>query len=99
MAFLNTQEREAFQQELTDIGDFIKVKRRLILADQKGRLAFFRNAQHSGQLETRYDLEGLGTRVTIIEKHDRELDKSGKFWNSSYEIKDIVVEALPENRL
>ena len=99
MAFLNSSERDEFQQELKDINDFVKVKRRLFLADQKGRLAFFRNAQHSGKLETRFDLEGLGTRVTIVEKHSREMSEKGKFWNSHYELIDFEVEALPENRL
>ncbi len=99
MAYLNTDERNQLKQELDDLNDFTKVKRRLFLADPKGRLAFFRNAQHSGQLETRFDLEGLGTRVTIIETHSRELDDKKNVWNSNYELKDIVVEPLPDNRL
>ncbi len=99
MAFLNTEERDNLQTELTDINDFTKIKRRLFLADQKGRLAFFRNAQHSGRLETRFDLEGLGTRVTIVEEHSRELDEKGGFWNSSYALIDVVVEPLPGNKL
>lgn len=99
MAYLNSEERAQLERELKDINDFIKVKRRLFLADKKGRLAFYRNAQHSGQLETRFDLEGLGTRVTLIEKHSREMDAKGKFWNSQYELVNIQVEPLPNNRL
>ncbi len=99
MAYLNTNERNQLKQELDALNDFTKAKRRLFLADAKGRLAFFRNAQHSGQLETRFDLEGLGTRVTIIEKHSRELDEKKSVWHSSYELLDIVVEPLPDNRL
>lgn len=98
MAYLNAQERENLQKELQGL-DFVKAKRKLFLVDQKGRLAFYRNAQHSDQLETRFDLEGLGTRVTIIEKHTRELDKSGKVYNSKFEIVNVVVEPLAGNRL
>jgi hypothetical protein len=99
MAYLNTEERHELERELKDLNDFNKAKRRLFLADKKGRLAFFRNAQHSGKLETRFDLEGLGTRVTLVERHSRELDSSGRFWNSKYHLEDIIVEPLPENRL
>jgi len=98
MAYLNTQERDALRDELAGL-NFIKAKRRLFLADRKGRLCFFRNAQHSGFLETRFDLEGLGTRVTLIEKHDREPDPNGKHYDSRYDLVDIVVEPLPGNRL
>lgn len=99
MAFLNTQEREQLERELKEINDYFKVKRRLFTEDQKGRLAFYRNAQHSGLLQTRFVLEGLGTRVTITEKHSQELDESEKFYHSKFELVDIVVEPLPENRL
>jgi hypothetical protein len=98
MAYLNQQERDALSQELKSL-DFIHAKRRLFLIDKDGRLAFFRNAQHSGQLETRFELQGLGTRVTIIEKHTREKDPRGDFYNANYEILEIKVEALPGNRL
>lgn len=98
MAFLNADERQQLHDELKQL-DFFHAKRRLFGVDQNGRLAFFRNAQHSGQLETRFDLEGLGTRVTLIEKHGRTLDGTGKFYHSHYELVDIVVEPLPGNRL
>lgn len=98
MPYMNTQEREKLLNDLKGL-DFIKAKRKLFLIDQKGRLAFFRNAQHSGQLETRFELEGLGTRVTLIEKHSRELDEKKQVWNSNYELIDVVVEPLPGNRL
>ncbi len=99
MAFINKQEREELERELKEMNDFIKVKRRLFTIDQKGRLVYFRNAQYANRLMTRFDLEGLGTRVTIFEKHTREPDKGGQYWNSHYELDDIEVEALPENRL
>lgn len=98
MAFLNAQEREELLNELKQL-DYIHAKRRLFLIDKKGRMAFFRNAQHSGQLETRFDLEGLGTRVTLIEKHSRTPHPNGKFFNSHFELIDVVVEPLPGNRL
>lgn len=98
MAFLNTDERNQLRDELKQL-DFVHAKRRLFLADKKGRLAFFRNAQHSGQLETRFDLDGLGTRVTLIEKHSRTLSRNGEYYDSHYDLVDIVVEPLPGNRL
>lgn len=99
MAFINKQEREELERELKEMNDFTQVKRRLFTIDQKGRLVYFRNAQYTNRLMTRFDLEGLGTRVTIFEKHSREPDESGQFWNSHYEFLDVEVEALPENRL
>jgi hypothetical protein len=103
MAYLNAQERQALLDELKDL-NFVKAKRRLFQRMQKddpegSRLAFFRNAQHSGQLETRFIFEGLGTRVTLIEKHSKKEHESGKYYVSDYELIDVVVEALPENRL
>jgi hypothetical protein len=99
MAYLNAQERDELLNELKDL-DFIRAKRRLFRADKKGRLCFYRNAQHSGQLETRFDLEGLGTRVTLIEKHERVPDsRGGEFFDSAFELIDVVVEPLPGNRL
>lgn len=98
MAYLNAQERENLLKELQSL-DFFHAKRRLMQIDQKGRLAFYRNAQHSGQLETRFDLEGLGTRVTFIEKHHRTPAPKGDVFNVSFELIDIIVEPLPGNRL
>lgn len=98
MAYLNTQERDELLNELKSL-DFFHAKRRLMQIDQKGRMAYYRNAQHSGQLETRYDLEGLGTRVTFIEKHDRTLSAKGDVYDAKFELIDIIVEPLPGNRL
>ncbi len=99
MAYLNTQEREALLTELKSL-DFLHAKRKLITSDQKGRLCYYRNSQRSGFLETRFDLEGLGTRVTLVEKHDRTpSEKKPGIYDSSYEIVDVIVEPLPDNRL
>lgn len=98
MAYLNTQEREQLLDELKAL-DFVHAKRKLFLADQKGRLAYYRNAQHSGLLETRFELEGLGTRVTLVEKHSRVLDEEKQVWNAQFELVDVRVEPLPSNRL
>ncbi len=98
MAYLNAQERDTLREELKSL-DFLHAKRKLFTADQKGRLCFYRNAQHSGQLETRFDLEGLGTRVTLIEKHTRTPSATGPALNAEFELIDIVVEPLPGNRL
>lgn len=99
MAYLNTQEREALLTELKAL-DFFHAKRRLMTSDKKGRLRYYRNAQRSGFLETRFDLEGLGTRVTLVEKHDRTPNaKKPEVYDSQYELVDIIVEPLPDNRL
>jgi hypothetical protein len=97
MAYLNTQARETFRAELKAL-DFFHAKRKLMTSDQQGRLCYYRNSQRSGFLETRFDLEGLGTRVTLIEKHDRTVnEKKPDVFDSVYELVDIIVEPLPGN--
>ncbi len=98
MAYLNTEEREALLHELSEM-PFKRVMGRLHRIDPKGRMSYFRNAQRSGFLETRFILEGLGTKVVIVEKHDREPAKDGEVYNSKYEMVEIAIEPLPDNRL
>jgi hypothetical protein len=99
MAYLNTQERDALLTELKSL-DFLHAKRKLMTSDKKGRLRYFRNSQRSGFLETSFDLEGLGTRVTLIEKHDRTPSpKKEGVYDSHYEMVDVIVEPLPDNSL
>src|SRR5262245_40849799 len=96
MAFLNKQEREALLNELAGMS-FFRARWKLNRLDPKGKLAYFRNAQTSGEWWTRYDLNGLGTRVTLIEKHPKKAEKSGKL-KAEYELVEVRVEPTPENR-
>jgi hypothetical protein len=97
MAFLNRQEREELRAQLERM-TFNQAKGRLRRLDPKGRLAFYRNNQHTGRLLTRFDLEGLGTRVTLVEQaKDTPIPESARR-KAGYELIDIVVEPTPENR-
>jgi hypothetical protein len=96
MAFLNKQEREALLNELAGM-KFNRAQWKLARLDPKGRLAYIRNAQAPGQLWTRYELTGLGTRVTLIEEHSSQADKAGKS-KADNALIEVVVEPTPENR-
>ncbi len=96
MAYLNAEEREKLRQELQGMS-FSKAKGRLARMDRKGKLKYYRTNQRVNQLWTRYDLEGLGTRVTLIEtNYTTTLDEKVR---SKFELIDVVVEPTPENRL
>ncbi len=101
MAFLNKQEREQLENELKGM-KFGKATGKLRSIDPKGRLLYYRNAQATGEWNTRYLLKGLGTRVTLIE---RQVEKAGKLLNFlkvdklSYDLVDVRVEPTPDNRL
>lgn len=97
MAFLDTQERAQLLDDLREM-TFNKAKARLRRMDPKGRLAYYRNAQLTGELLTRYELEGLGTRVTLVEvETDTPIKDSNKL-KAGYELIEVSVEPTPENR-
>jgi hypothetical protein len=96
MAYLNAQEREALLQELKKLNTFNRAKGRLQRIDPKGRLALFRNNQSTGKWITRFDLSGLGTRVTLVEEFKPRPKHSKQ--RADYELIDIIVEPLPDNR-
>jgi hypothetical protein len=96
MAFLNTQERQALLDELKNM-NFNQAKWKLQHLDPKGRLAFYRNAQGVNRWMTRYVLQGLGTRVTLVEANNVN-EKNGKF-KSDFKLVEVIVEPTPENRL
>ena len=95
MAFLNAQQRADLRQELLNLKRFNKAKGRVRGMDEHSRLAFYRNAQQSGRLQTRYDLPTLGARVTLTE-HVDEIDQGGKL-KAEYNLLDVTVEALAGN--
>jgi len=96
MAFLNQEEREKLADELVNMKNVNRIKGKLRRMDAKGRLAYFRNVQRSGEWHTRFDLIGIGTRVTIVEKLNEE--PKGMFNKNEYELLTIIVEPTDENR-
>lgn len=94
MAYLNAQQREDLLNELKGMR-FNRAKGKVRGMDDKSRLAFYRNAQNTGWLMTRYDLPTLGTRVTLVEDlNEKEL--KGKL-KSEYGLREVWVEPLPGN--
>jgi hypothetical protein len=97
MAYLNDSEREALLQDLSRM-NFNKARGRLRRMDPQGRLAVYRNVQNTGEWVTRYDLVGLGTRVTLIEDcHQRKTDGEVVV-RPEFELVRVIVEPMPGNR-
>ena len=71
---------------------FRSIKSKLSHVDQKSRLAYWRNAQASGKLMTRYVLPTYGTVVTLIEEY-----KQTAKHNAEYDLVEIVVEPTADN--
>ncbi|MEP7293324.1 MAG: hypothetical protein ABI835_16190 [Chloroflexota bacterium] len=103
MAYLNQQEREKLLDELTrmSIG---KARGKLRRMDAKGKIAFMRNAQSPGEYVTRYDLHGLGTVVTLVEREGeaavtKDLAGSASVRSKpEFRLAEVTVEPMPENR-
>jgi len=95
MAYLNEQERDELLNELKDM-KFNRAKYKLARMDPKGRLAYYRNVQMSGEWHTKYILEGLGTIVTLVEVNLAENDQIRNWQN--YQFVNIIVEPTPSNR-
>jgi hypothetical protein len=98
---MNQSEREALLDELKTMS-FRKAKGRLQRIDPKGRMAYYRNAQQTGEIVTAFVLEGKGTQVRLIEQ---VADKEGKMTQFGmnrlkphYEFVRVEVEPTPENR-
>jgi hypothetical protein len=97
MAYLNKQEREALLNDLAKMS-FNQAKGKLRRMDPKGRLAFYRNIQSTTNYHTRFDLEGLGTRVTLIERQVENPAKKPGNVAADFELAEVIVEPLPGNR-
>jgi hypothetical protein len=101
MAFLNKQERDQLENELKGM-KFGKATGKLRSMDPNGRLVYYRNVQETGEWNTRYELKGLGARVTLVE---RQVEKAAKVLNFlktdklTYDLVDVRVEPTPDNRL
>ncbi len=96
MAYLNANERLALLEDLRKM-NFNQAKWKLLHMDPQGRLAFIRNNQEVGRWMTRFDLSGLGTRVTLVERR-KDIDRNAGRQKVEYEMDEVIVEALPENR-
>jgi hypothetical protein len=99
MAYLNRQEREALLNELKDM-KINKARGKLRRMDKKGSVAYYRNAQMSGKLYTRYRLEGMGTQVTLVEVLQPPPPNASykNPYKAKYEFVEVIVEPTPENR-
>lgn len=96
MAYLNEQQRSQLRDDLKDL-KFNQAKGKVRRMDAKARLVYIRNAQQVGRWLTRYDLEGLGTRVTLVEENRVVTDTDKKLENE-WQMVDVIVEPLPDNR-
>jgi hypothetical protein len=97
MAYLDATERAELLRDLQTMS-FNRAKGKLRMMDRKGKLAVYRNAQMSGKFYTRFDLEGLGTRVTLIEREIETPQAQAERNTSKFELVEIIVEPTPENR-
>jgi len=97
MAFLNASEREQLREELLKL-TFNQAKRKLHRIDPKGRLAYLRNSQSIGIFHTRFELTGMGTRVTLVEHFNMD-EAKGKHFKSDFELFDVIVEPTADNKL
>src|SRR5262245_21452354 len=97
MPYLNEQEREALLNELKNMS-FRQAQGKLRSLDDKGRMAYFRNAQQTGRWLTRYILPSLGTRVTLVESHTDKPTSKERRLKSEYEFVEVIVEPTADNR-
>ena len=98
MAYLTKEQRDDLQAELENMS-FRRANGKLKRMDDRGRMAFYRNAQRTGQWMTKYVLAGLGTQVTLIESNvPRDmLDQPNRVKND-YALVDVIVEPTADNR-
>lgn len=94
MAYLNAQQRQELVDELKKM-NFNKAKGKVRGLDPNSRMVYYRNSQGVGRWMTRYDLPGLGTRVTLVETH-KDTDHEGKL-KSEFDYSEVIVEAMPGN--
>ena len=94
MAYLNADEREQLLQQLQGM-KFSRAKFRLLRMDPKGRLAYFRNVQQTGEWHTRFVLASMGTVVTLVEVNHADNDQPRN--KQRYEFVNIIVDPTPDN--
>jgi hypothetical protein len=94
MAYLNAGERQLLLDDLKSM-KFNRAKFRLLRMDPKGRLAYFRNVQRSGEWHTRVILDSLGTIVTLVEVNHAANDQPRN--KQRFEFVNIIVEPTADN--
>lgn len=98
MAYLNAQERDRLKNDLLNMS-YNRAKGRLNSMDPAAKLVYWRNSQRVGEWHTRFDLPGLGTIVSLVEViREKPTDKE-RVSRRSYEMVDVRVEPMAENRL
>lgn len=97
MAYLTTEERSKLLNELKNMS-FNQANGKLRHIDPHGRLVYYRNAQTTGRWLTRYELTGLGTRVTLVESHSGKATEKANRLKSTFELVDVIVEPTSDNR-
>lgn len=101
MAYLNLSEREALLDELKTLS-FRKAKGRLQRLDPQGRMAYYRNAQQTGEFVTKFVLEGKGTEVRLIEEVTEKEGAMTQFGinrqKPQFQFVRVEVAPTPENR-
>jgi hypothetical protein len=97
MAYLTKEQRDQLKADLETMS-FNRANGKLKRMDDKGRMAFYRNAQRTGQWMTKHVLIGLGTQVTLIESNSfKTTDRANRVKND-YKLVDVIVEPTPDNR-
>ena len=97
MAYLTASQRADLQRELEQLS-FRRANGRLKRMDPMGRMAYYRNAQNTGEWTTKHVLAGLGTQVTLVEVNlAKATDRPDRVRNE-YTLADVIVEATPDNR-
>lgn len=94
MAYLNEQQRTKLVDDLKNL-KFNQAKGKLRRMDPKARLVYLRNAQQVGRWMTRYDLQSLGTSVTLVEQN--HVVNDDKRLESEWELVEVIAEPLPDN--
>lgn len=97
MAYLNEQQRLDLLNELKDLS-YNQAHGRLKRTDpSNSRLVYYRNAQYTGEWHTRYELAGLGTIVTLIEKYNPKPTARPDRVKNEFDFMEVVVEPTPDN--
>ena len=97
MAYLTKDERAALKAEFEGM-KFNQANGKL-KRTAHSRLAFYRNAQLTGEWMTKWVLTDLGTQVTLIESNTfKDKDKPNRVKNT-YQLVGVVVEPTPDNKL
>ncbi len=95
MAYLDVAQRKTLLDEISDM-KYGRAKFRLLRMDPKGRLAYYRNVQQSGEWHTKFILEGLGTAVTLVEVCHTENNQARN--KQKFEFVNVIVEPTADNR-